>query len=128
MHFHFSKKILFIYERERHKQREKQAPRREPDVGLDPRIPGSCPGPKADAQPLEHPHTYIFKDKIYHDLLLIFLIYTEKLEFLPNIYLYFLSSMPRILILKVWNIIFNHSILYCTQQYQSNDINITLPI
>ena len=28
---------------------------REPDVGLNPRTPGSCPGPKADAQPLSHP-------------------------------------------------------------------------
>ena len=27
-------------ERQRHKQREKQAPCREPDVGLDPRDPG----------------------------------------------------------------------------------------
>ena len=34
-------------ERQRHRQREKQAPGREPDVGLDPRTPGSCPGPKA---------------------------------------------------------------------------------
>ena len=41
--------------RHRHRQREKQAPRREPDVGLDPGTPGSCPGPKADAQPLSHP-------------------------------------------------------------------------
>ena len=30
-----------------HRQREKQAPRREPDVGLDPGSPGSCSGPKA---------------------------------------------------------------------------------
>ena len=29
------------------KQREKQALRREPDVGLDPWSPGSRPGPKA---------------------------------------------------------------------------------
>ena len=36
-------------------QREKQAPGREPDVGLDPRTPGSHIGPKADAQPLSHP-------------------------------------------------------------------------
>ena len=36
-------------------QREKQAPQREPNVGLDPRIPGSCPELKADAQPLSHP-------------------------------------------------------------------------
>ena len=38
-------------ERERHRQREKQAPHREPHVGLDPGTPGSCPGPKACAQP-----------------------------------------------------------------------------
>ena len=29
--------------RQRHKQREKRAPCREPDVGLDPGSPGSCP-------------------------------------------------------------------------------------
>ena len=39
-------------ERQRHRQREKRAPCREPDVGLDPGSPGSRPGPKADAQPL----------------------------------------------------------------------------
>ena len=33
----------------------KQAPRREPDVGLDPRTLGSCPGLKAGAKPLSHP-------------------------------------------------------------------------
>ena len=32
---------------QRHRQREKQAPCREPDTGLDPRTPGSCPGLKA---------------------------------------------------------------------------------
>ena len=42
-------------ERERERQREKQTPCREPDVGLDPRAPGSCPGPKAGAKPLSHP-------------------------------------------------------------------------
>ena len=42
-------------ERQRHKQREKQAPCREPDVGLDPGIPGSCPGPKTDTKLLSHP-------------------------------------------------------------------------
>ena len=36
-------------------QREKQAPRRKPDAGLDPRTPGSCPESKADTQPLSHP-------------------------------------------------------------------------
>ena len=33
-------------QRQRHRQREKQAPCREPDVGLDPGTPGSCPGLK----------------------------------------------------------------------------------
>ena len=42
-------------ERQRPRQKEKQAPRREPDVGLDPRILGSQPEPKADAQPLRCP-------------------------------------------------------------------------
>ena len=41
-------------ERQRHRQREKQAPCREPDVGLDPRSPGSGPGLKADTKPLSH--------------------------------------------------------------------------
>ena len=38
--------------RQRLRQREKQAPCREPYVGLDPRILGSRPEPKAEAQPL----------------------------------------------------------------------------
>ena len=42
-------------ERQRHRQREKQAPCREPNVELDPRTSGSFPGPKAGAQPLSHP-------------------------------------------------------------------------
>ena len=37
-----------------HRQREKQAPCREPDVGLDLRTLGSRPGPKAGAKPLRH--------------------------------------------------------------------------
>ena len=40
--------------RQRHSWREKQAPPREPDAGLDPRTPGSHLEPKADAQPLSH--------------------------------------------------------------------------
>ena len=39
----------------RHREREKQAPGREPDVGLHPGSPGSRPEPKADAQPVTHP-------------------------------------------------------------------------
>ena len=42
-------------ERQRHRRREKQAPCREPDVGLNPGTPGSRPGPKAGAKPLSHP-------------------------------------------------------------------------
>ena len=42
-------------ERQRHRQREKQAPRAEPNLGLDPRTLGSQPELKADAQPLSHP-------------------------------------------------------------------------
>ena len=42
-------------ERERHKQREKQVLTGEPDAGLNPRILGSRPKPKADTQPLSHP-------------------------------------------------------------------------
>ena len=54
-------KDLFIYswergeQRQRHRQREKQAPCREPDVGLDPWTPGSYPGRKAGIKPLSHP-------------------------------------------------------------------------
>ena len=39
----------------RHRQKEKQAPRREPDVGLDLGTPGSRSEPKADTQMLSHP-------------------------------------------------------------------------
>ena len=39
---------------EREGEKEKQATRREPDVGLNPGTVGSCPKPKADAQPLSH--------------------------------------------------------------------------
>ena len=42
-------------EGQRHRQRDKQAPFREPDVGLDPGSPGSRPGWKAVAKPLSHP-------------------------------------------------------------------------
>ena len=35
--------------------REKQAPCRDPDIGLDLGTPGSRPGPKAGAKPLSHP-------------------------------------------------------------------------
>ena len=40
--------FIFIYllMRERCRQKEKQAPHREPDLGLDTGSPGSCPRPK----------------------------------------------------------------------------------
>ena len=40
--------------RDRDREREKQAPCREPDMELNPRSPGSRPGPKAGAKPLSH--------------------------------------------------------------------------
>ena len=41
-------------DRERERQKHKQGPYKEPDVGLEPRTPGSHPEPKAGAQPLSH--------------------------------------------------------------------------
>ena len=80
--FFFKIFYLFIHERhtererKRHRQREKQAPCREPDVGLDPRSPGSRPGPKAVLKPLSHwgcPSTLYFilqmeLNRLYHFL------------------------------------------------------------
>ena len=69
---YFFKDFIYLYmrdrererERQRHRQREKQAPYREPDVGLDPRTPGSQPGP--NAQLLSHPGIpYFLFLKIY---------------------------------------------------------------
>ncbi|XP_048964385.1 tetratricopeptide repeat protein 23 isoform X5 [Canis lupus dingo] len=54
-------------ERQRHRRREKQAPCREPDVGLDSGTPGSCPGPKAGAKPLSHPGIPQ-KDNVYKNM------------------------------------------------------------
>ena len=52
---------LFIHERHTKRGRdigrekgEKQASWVEPNAGLDPRTPGSCPELKADTQPLSH--------------------------------------------------------------------------
>ena len=49
-------------EMQRHRQREKQAPHREPNAGFDPRTLGSQSELKADVQPLSHPGApvYIF--------------------------------------------------------------------
>ena len=65
--------IYFIYlsprdierERQRHRQREeKEAPCKEPKVGLNPGTPGSSPEPKADTQ-LPHFWHFFKKDFIY---------------------------------------------------------------
>ena len=58
-------------ERQRHRQREKQAPCREPNVGLDPGTPGQCSEAKADTQPLRHagiPSTMYFLNASYMDI------------------------------------------------------------
>ena len=41
--------------------RKKQAPCREPEVGLDPGTPGPWPEPKADGQPLSPPGAPMFQ-------------------------------------------------------------------
>ena len=41
--------------RQRHRQREKQAPCGKPNVGIDPRTLRLHPEPKGDTQPLSHP-------------------------------------------------------------------------
>ena len=57
----FLKDFIYLFmrdterESQRHRQREKQAPCREPDVGLEPTTVGSRPELKADTQPLSHP-------------------------------------------------------------------------
>ena len=65
--------FLFIYSwethraRQTHRQREKHAPHKEPDAGLNPRTLGSQPEPKADVQPLSNPRahtTWVFTPKI----------------------------------------------------------------
>ena len=54
-------------QRQRHRQREKKAPCREPDVGLEPRTSRSRPGPKASAKLLSCPGilNYLYYLKSY---------------------------------------------------------------
>ena len=58
-----------IEKRQRHRQREKQAPCREPDVGLDPQSLGSGPWAEGSAKPLSHPGC----PRLYRFLLISFL-------------------------------------------------------
>ena len=54
----FLKHLIYLFMRERERETgggRSKAPYREPNVGLDPGIPGSHPEPKADDQPLSHP-------------------------------------------------------------------------
>ena len=57
----FLKDFIYLFmrdthtQRQRHRQRKKQAPFWEPNAGFEPGSPGSCPGPKAGAKPLSHP-------------------------------------------------------------------------
>ena len=58
--FFFFKDFIYSFMTDREREAETQAegeaaPCREPHVGLDPRTPGSRPGPKAGAKPLSHP-------------------------------------------------------------------------
>ena len=64
--FFFLKNYLFMIvtqgEREAETQAEGEAGsmHREPDMGFDPRSPGSHPRPKAGAKPLRHPGIPVF--------------------------------------------------------------------
>ena len=54
--FFFFRFYSFIHEKHREGQRqERQAPCKEPNMGLDPGTLGSRPEPKADVQSLSHP-------------------------------------------------------------------------
>ena len=75
-------------ERQRHRQREKQVPRKEPEVGLDPRTPGPRLEPKADAQPLSHPGVPIIRlqGMRYNPFLTDEKMEEEKLSILPKVH------------------------------------------
>ena len=55
-------------EREAETQAEGEAGsmHREPDAGLDPGSPGSCPGPKSGTKPLRHPGILLRKSTHTH--------------------------------------------------------------
>ena len=53
---------------------------REPDVGFDPVIPGTCPGPKAGAKPLRHPGIPQF-DSFLFEAIRFFLIRFDSIRF-----------------------------------------------
>ena len=61
-------------QRGRYIGRRRSPPYGDPDVGLDPKTPGSQPEPKVDTQPLSHPGTHTqrsdFFKKVISGLLL----------------------------------------------------------
>ena len=80
-------------ERQRHRQRVKQAPYREPDAGLDPRTLGSGPKPKANAQPLSHPGILIARVLVRASCLII-----------PYLYLYSSALLILASLLEGWKL------------------------
>ena len=60
---YFFNVFIYLFMRDTHREREAETQaegeagsmHQEPDVGFDPRSPGSRPGPKAGAKPLRHP-------------------------------------------------------------------------
>ena len=68
---------------QKYRQRKKQAPCREPDVGLDPGTPGPLhfnPGPKPGAKPLSHPGIPPFSGLDYQVVIGCVQIFTKHLE------------------------------------------------
>ena len=64
-------------ERQRHRQREKQAPCRDLNVELDPRSLGSPPEPKVNTQPLSHlevPHFILNYYLVTHSSSFLFMV------------------------------------------------------
>ena len=65
--FFFLRFYLFMRDQRETQAEGEAGPCREPNVGLDPGTPGSCPGLKAGAKPLSHPgipHIAISKNSI----------------------------------------------------------------
>ena len=89
--FFFFKIDLFMIEREsqRHRQREKQAPRQEPDTGLDPRTPGPQ-DPRTTPWPRDPP---------FHDL--------SVQNYKPHLFVHSISLIPA---LRYSNIFFKKSL------------------
>ena len=105
----FFKKILFIHERHRDRGRNtgrerSRPPHQEPGMGFNPRIPGSWPEPKADAQPLSHPSA---PDHSYFRFVSISLLFS--LDLICS-YLHFLRCMLDFLLFPVF-LQFKHVLL-----------------